>query len=193
MILFINACVRKQSRTLRLAKQLIDTLDGEISEVKLEGITFPVVDEEFINRREALKNAGKYDDPVFSLAKVFASADTIVIAAPYYDLSFPAMLKQYFEQINVLGVTFTYSDSGIPEGLCRAKRLYYVTTAGGPVVSDDFGFGYIKALANTFYGIEEVYQIKAEGLDIIGADVESILKDAYKSARNPDDDKQKEF
>ncbi len=178
MILFINACVRKGSRTLRLAGQLLDTLDGEIKEVKTEEIEFPVVDEEFINRREELKNAGSYDDTVFSLAKDFAAADTIVIAAPYYDLSFPAMLKQYFEQINVLGITFTYSDSGVPEGLCKAKSLYYVTTAGGPIISDDFGFGYVKALANTFYGIEEVYQIKAEGLDIIGADVESILKGA---------------
>ena len=58
MILFINACVREQSRTLRLAKQLLDTLDGEIKEVKLDTIAFPVVDEEFINRRDALKNAG---------------------------------------------------------------------------------------------------------------------------------------
>ena len=176
MILFINACVRKQSRTFKLAKQLLDTMGGEIKEVKLEKIEFPVVDEEFINRREELKNEGQYDAPMFSLAKDFAIADTIVIAAPYYDLSFPAMLKQYFEQINVLGITFTYSDSGVPEGLCKAKSLYYVTTAGGPIVSEDFGFGYVKALANTFYGIEEVYQIKAEGLDIIGADVESILK-----------------
>ena len=178
MILFINACVRKKSRTLRLAKRLLDTLDKDIKEVKLETIEFPVADEEFINRREALKNAGQYDDPMFSLAKDFAIADIIVIAAPYYDLSFPAMLKQYFEQINVLGVTFTYSDSGIPTGLCKAKSLYYVTTAGGPIVSDDFGFGYVKTLANAFYGIEEVYQMKAEGLDVIGADVELILKNA---------------
>ena len=96
MILFINACVRKESRTLRLAQQLIKTLDGEINEVRLEEIKFPKVDEEFINRRDALKKAGKYDDPLFSLGKDFANADTIVIAAPYYDLSFPAMLKQYF-------------------------------------------------------------------------------------------------
>lgn len=176
MILFINACVRKESRTLRLAQQLIKTLDGEINEVRLEEIKFPKVDEEFINRRDALKKAGKYDDPLFSLGKDFANADTIVIAAPYYDLSFPAMLKQYFEQINVLGVTFTYSDAGVPKGLCKAKSLYYVTTAGGSIISDDFGFGYVKALANTFYGIEEVHQIKAEGLDIVGADVEAILK-----------------
>ena len=123
MVLFINACVRRQSRTLILAKRLLDTLDGEIKEVRLETVDFLVVDEEFINRREMLKNAGQYDDPIFSLAKDFAIADTIVIAAPYYDLSFPAMLKQYFEQINVLGVTFTYSDAGIPQGLCKAENL----------------------------------------------------------------------
>ncbi len=177
MILFVNACVRKQSRTLRLAQKLLDRLEGEVQEVRLENIDFPLVDEDFINRREALKNAGEYDAPMFDLGRDFARADTIVIAAPYYDLSFPAMLKQYFEQINVVGLTFTYSENGAPKGLCKAKSLYYVTTAGGPILSDEPGFGYVKALAHTFYGIEEVHQIKAEGLDIIGADVEKILEE----------------
>lgn len=175
MILFVNACVRKHSRTLILAKKLLETLHGEVKEVQLEKLVFPVVNEEFITLREELKNAGKYDDPMFSLGRDFANADTIVIAAPYYDLSFPAMLKQYFEQINVLGLTFTYSESGTPQGLCKAKDLYYVTTAGGPILSDELGFGYVKALAENFYGIKNIYQIKAEGLDIIGADVEAIL------------------
>lgn len=180
MILFINACVRKQSRTHILAKRLLDTLDGEIKEVRLETIKFPIVDEDFINRRTSLSNAGKYDDPMFSLGRDFANADTIVIAAPYYDLSFPAMLKQYFEQINVSGLTFSYSDEGVPQGLCKAKSLYFITTAGGPIVSDEYGFGYVKSLANMFYGIKEVYQIKAEGLDIVGADVEEILRSCHK-------------
>ena len=175
MILFVNACVRKHSRTLTLTKRLLNNLNGDIKEIRLEEVSFPVVDEAFIERREVLKNSGKYDDPMFDLGKDFANADTSVIAAPYYDLSFPAMLKQYFEQINVLGLTFTYSETGIPKGLCRAKSLYYITTAGGPILSDDFGFGYVKALANTFYGIKEAYQIKAEGLDVIGADVDMIL------------------
>lgn len=46
---------------------------------------------------------------------------------------------------------------------------------GRYILSDELGFGYVKALANTFYGIEDVHQIKAEGLDIIGADVDAIL------------------
>ncbi len=178
MILFVNACVRECSRTLILAKRLLSTLEGEIKEVKLEEVKFPVVNEAFINHRDELKSSGKFDDPMFDLARDFASADSIVIAAPYYDLSFPAMLKQYFEQINVVGLTFTYTESGMPQGLCKAKKLYYVTTAGGPILSDELGFGYVKALANTFYGINEVYQMKAECLDVIGADVEAILDDA---------------
>ena len=178
MILFINACVREQSRTLILAKRLLDTLDGDIKEVQLEKIDFPVVDEGFINHRDQLLRSGKFDDSMFDLGRDFANADTVVIAAPYYDLSFPAMLKQYFEQINVVGLTFAYSENGTPIGLCKAKDLYYVTTAGGPVISDAFGFGYVKALAETFYGINNVYQIKAERLDIIGADVNKILESA---------------
>jgi FMN-dependent NADH-azoreductase len=178
MILFINACVRKESRTLRLAQQLIKTLDGEINEIRLEDIEFPKVDEEFINRRDALKKAGKYDDPLFSLGKDFANADTIVIAAPYYDLSFPAMLKQYFEQVNVVGITFKYTEDGIPVGLCKARRLYYVTTAGGSYVPEEFGFGYIKALSQGFYGIQEVRKIEAAGLDLVGADVSAIMRAA---------------
>ena len=179
MILFVNACVRKQSRTLELSRYLLKRLDGEIREVRLVDMAFPVVDEAFIVRREELKNAGQYDDPMFELARDFAKADTIVIASPLWDLSFPASLKQYFEQINVLGLTFSYSEDGTPSGLCRAESLFYITTAGGTVLSDGYGYGYVKAMAETFYGIRDIHLIKAEGLDIIGADTEQIMKAGY--------------
>ena len=112
---------------------------------------------------------------MFDLARQFAEADEIVIAAPFWDLSFPATLKQYFEQINVTGVTFYYTPEGIPNGLCRAKSLTYVTTAGGDFFPEEYGAGYVKALAQNFYGIPEFRLIKATGLDIIGADVDAII------------------
>ncbi|MCR5329970.1 MAG: cellulase family glycosylhydrolase [Lachnospiraceae bacterium] len=176
MILFINACVRKGSRTGRLAHRLLHSLREPVTELKLEDIDFPKTDEEFLNKRDRLIAEKQFDADEFRLARQFADADRIVIAAPFWDLSFPAALKAYFEQINVLGITFVYTPEGIPKGLCKADKLYYVTTAGGTFFPEEFGYGYVKALAQNFYGIREVSLIKALGLDIDGADPEGILK-----------------
>ncbi len=175
MILFVNACVREESRTKRLADDLLVRLGEPAEELRLSDVVFPVVDEAFLRKRNLLIADEAFDDPLFAMARQFAAADHIVIAAPYWDLSFPAALKQYFEQINVLGVTFVYTPEGFPRGLCRARRLYYVTTAGGSYVPEEYGFGYVKALAQGFYGIQDVRCIKATGLDIVGSDVEALL------------------
>jgi len=155
-------------------------MSGEVREVKLWETEFPTADAAFIKRRDELIKSGEFENVLFRLAREFARADEIVIAAPLWDLSFPASLKQYFEQINVVGLTFRYTESGAAEGLCRAKRLYYVSTAGGDFYPEEYGYGYVKALAETFYGIRETRLIKAVGLDIYGADVESILRDCIK-------------
>ena len=165
MILFINACVREGSRTKRLADHVLAGMeDKEIREVRVWELDLPKVDEAFID-----------------LGKDFAAADTIVIAAPYYDLSFPSMLKQYLEQICVVGLTFFYNEQDQPETLCRAKKLYYVTTAGGPIISDAYGYGYVRELVQTFFGIPETTQVKAEMLDIIGYDAEAILAETIRT------------
>ncbi len=184
MILLINACVRKQSRTKRLTDSLLAEWSEPVTEIRLEEVDFPAVNEDFLARRDRLIAEEAFSDPMFDLANQFAAADRIVIASPYWDLSFPASLKQYFEQINVLGITFRYTPQGIPQGLCKASELFYVTTAGGQYVPEEFGFGYVKALAQNFYGISRVTQLKAVGLDLDGADPEAILKESMESARN---------
>ena len=178
MILFIDACVRAESRTRKLTGHILKGLEGEVQTVRLAEASFPAVDEAFLSFRSQCAEAGDYSDPVFAPARQFARADTIVIAAPYWDLSFPSVLKQYLEQICVQGLTFRYTEEGVPESLCRAKDLWYVTTAGGPILSDAFGFGYVEALANSFFGIHQTHLIKAEGLDVFGADVEAIIRAA---------------
>lgn len=182
MILYINACVRRDSRTERLAEALLKELCGddqqtsEIQQVRLEDISLEISDEAFIEKRDQLIAEGAYDHEMFALARQFAEADMIVIAAPYWDLSFPASLKQYIEKVCVNGITFEYTPEGIPRGLCKAGRIYYVMTAGGDYAPDEYGYGYIRALAGGYYGINDVRLIKATGLDIEGADVEMILK-----------------
>ena len=184
MILFINACVKKASRTKRIAARLLEKLaadDSAIEEIKLIDVDFPKTDEDFLAWRDGCIASNDFSDKYFDLAKQFAKADTVVIAAPYYDLSFPATLKQYIEHINVMGITFEYTPEGYPEALCKADKLYYVMTAGGSFVPEEYGPGYIKSIAESFYGIKDFTLIKALGLDVYGANVEGIVSSAIES------------
>ena len=176
--MLINACVRPCSRTLELTETLLQKLKGDVEEVRLYEMSLPALDLKAIEERHLASQKNDFSDPVFDVAKQFAAADIIVIAAPYWDLMFPAVLKTYLENITVAGVTFRYSENGRPQSLCRAKALHYVTTAGGFIGQNDFGFSYVKALAQNFFGIADVNRYTVEGLDIFGADVNKIMDDA---------------
>lgn len=179
-ILFISACLKECSRTKELAYCLTDNLCGTITEVDLYRENISPLDGNGLKKREARDYT--YED--LKYARQFADADTIVIAAPFWDLSFPSVLKIYFENITVSGVTFEYSKQGRPIGKCNAKKLYYVTTSGGYINDNNFGFEYIKALAENFFGIDDISFYSAEGLDIFGADVKGIMDEAKERISN---------
>ena len=175
--LFINACLRENSRTLELANHLLSVAFDGVEEVKLYESSLAPLDLKSMAIRDEASKSNDYSNPLFDFAKQFASAEQIVVAAPYWDLSFPSILKVYFEAITVSGLTFTYGKNGVPQSLCNCKRLVYVTTAGGPIFYN-FGFEYLSAVAKGFFGINEVECVKAEGLDIYGADVLAIMNNA---------------
>ena len=177
-ILFVNACPRQNSRTKQLADYLLTKLNGTVHERNLAETALVPLTEKTIVQRENLVRQGDFDHPLLVLAKEFSAADCIVIAAPFWDLSFPALLKLYIEHINIVGVTFAYHADGRPYSLCKAKKLYYVTTAGGPIVNEAYGYGYIQALAKNFYSIPDTHCIKTENLDVDGANIENILRHA---------------
>ena len=175
-ILFINACVRKNSRTLALAKNVMEKMIGEKTELNLNLENIEPLNTELLEKRENLVQKTEFDDPMFRYAKQFAAADEIVIAAPFWDLSFPSILKIYMEQITVAGITFEYRN-GCPTGLCKAKRLIYVTTAGGEIFCD-FGYTYMKAIANNFFGIQDTIAYRATNLDVQGISADKLLQEA---------------
>ena len=177
MVLYVNACVRKESRTDRLARHLLQKLGGKYVEVRLSELDLEPLSEECLRKRTELIEKEMFSEPMFDLARQFGQAEVIVMAAPFWDLSFPAVLKIYLENIYVTGLVSEYGADGRPHGLCQAKKLYYVTTAGGPYVLD-FSYDYIRTLAGECFGIPETELVKAEMLDIEGADVEGILEKA---------------
>ena len=180
MILFIDACTRDNSRTRELAESVLSCLpyDGNVKRVDLYNIDLAPVDAKTIARRDAALNSGDFSDPYYDLAKQFAQADDIIIASPYWDFSCPAVLKLYIENISVNGITFCYNENGIPHGLCRANKLYYVTTAGGEIGKNNFGYEYIKAISLQLYGIKDATCIRAVGLDMVSVDERGVLENA---------------
>ena len=179
MVLYVNCCVRNESRTDRLARAVL-TKTGEFTELYLPSEDIRPLDEEMLIKRTALLENGQLDDPMLQYAKQFAEADKIVISAPFWDASFPSLLKVYIENIYAVGIVSRYGDDGIPIGLCKADELIYVTTAGGPYIPD-FSYNYIKAIAETCFGIKNTKLVKAEMLDIVGMNAEKILSDAINS------------
>lgn len=180
MILYINCCVRSDSRTDRLARAVLDKMGGEYTELFLPGEEICPLTNEALEKRTALLSAGDFSNTMFDYAHQFASADKIVISAPFWDGSFPSVLKVYIENIYAVGIVSCYDKNGIPQGLCKADELVYVTTAGGKYIPD-FSYEYIKTLAVNCFGIENTKLIMAEMLDIEGFDAEKILQEAIKS------------
>ncbi len=179
--LFIDACPRPDSRTRELAQHVLSKLEGNVVKLCLFDERIPPLDLNGMEERDRAVRTGDLSAPILRYAKQFAEADTIVVAAPYWDLLFPAVVRSYFEAVTVTGVTFRYTPEGFPAGLCNAQKLIYVTTAGGPIGEYNFGFNYIKSLAQLYYGIPEVTCFTAEFLDIIGADVTGIMDSAKKT------------
>lgn len=176
-ILFVNACVRPMSRTMELAKCVLSHLPGKVEEVNLEAEAIRPHSWESLQKRDRLLSAGDFSDQMFRCARQFREAETIVIAAPYYDLSFPSSLKNYLESLCNVGLTFYYDENEEPQTLCRGKRLIYVTTSGAEFLPD-FGYNYVKRLFAEFFHIADAKCFYAEKLDLRNSDPAAIMAEA---------------
>lgn len=185
-LLFVNACVnRETSRSLKLAQGVIEAMQVEepfeVNEVVLEEEKIEPLTSKTLNARQKLTEEGEFDDAAFARARQFRDADRIVIAAPFWASSYPASLKAYIEDIDVVGILYRYGDHG-PVGLCNADKLVYVTTRGGMLPDEaDCGYQNIAVLAR-LYGISKSECVSAAGLDAIGANVDALLSEALEKA-----------
>ena len=74
-ILYINACVRKISRTNELAQFALSKLDGNIEEINLGREKITPLYKEQLKLRDSLIKDKNYNHPMFKYAKQFANAD----------------------------------------------------------------------------------------------------------------------
>ena len=188
-VLFVDCCIRGEaSRTKKLADAFLSALpaDCRVTRLDLMAEELSYFKDGYFAQREQLLAAGEQDHPRFRYAHQFAQADRIVIAAPFWDLSYPAILKIYLERISVTNLTFGYDDAGNSVGLCRAKRLLLITTRGGnfslpETAWMESGARHLQALC-AMYGIPDFQLLCAEGLDDVRNDKAALLAGAMAQA-----------
>lgn len=166
-LLYIDACIRdEQSRTKRIATPIIEALKQkyEVQTLVINDLDLSIVKKELITKR----NNGDIDPQVMSWAESVRDADRIVVAAPFWDMSFPAALKNFLELCSIFDVTFK-SDDKTCYGNCKAEKMLYITTRGMDIDTGDVleqGSSYLKALS-WLWGIGPLEVVSAQNMDYL--------------------------
>lgn len=166
-LLYIDACIRdEQSRTKRIATPIIEALKQkyEVQTLAINDLDLSIVKKELITKR----NNGDIDPQVMSWAESVRDADRIVIAAPFWDMSIPAALKNFLELCSIFDVTFK-SDDKTCYGNCKAEKMLYITTRGMDIDTGDVleqGSSYLKALS-WLWGIGPLEVVSAQNMDYL--------------------------
>ena len=187
-LVIIDACVRQSdSRTLRIAEPVIEALSKRY---RITRYDLPQMDIVPLNPG-LFEERGLGEIPSWArdAATAIAQADRILIAAPFWDMSFPAVLKCFFEQVSLFDITFT--DNGKTcVGLCKAPRVLYITTRGMDIPTGDpreQATPYLRALG-TLWNLGKLSVVSAQNMDYstgeeIDAKIESATAEALALVR----------
>lgn len=172
-ILHINSSGRVDGSVTRdissqLVRQLQQHNGAEVQQRDLaDGL--PFIDEQWIGanftdpdqRSNEQKAALALSD---KLVNELQQASHIVIAAPIYNFSVPAVMKAWIDLVARARVTFRYTENG-PEGLLKGKKAYLVVASGGvPLGSEvDYASTYLRHVMG-FLGIDDVTLVNANEL-----------------------------
>lgn len=163
-LFYVDACMREGSNTKKIADAVIEELSKryDIECVRLAETSFPVVDDAILKER----NNGYVPEEYVAMAKKIAAADRLVIAAPFWDMSFPSALKVFLENMSLFNITFNSNEKEC-YGLCKAEKVLYITTRGMDISTGDImeqATPYIKALSR-LWGLGELSVISAQNMD----------------------------
>ena len=164
-LVYIDACVREgDSRTRRIAEPIVAALAKkyEITAYHLAQMDIKPLNAESY----AARVAGDIPAWAADAARTIAEADRLVIAAPFWDMSIPAILKTFIEHCSLFGITFD-SNAETCYGLCHCQRVLFITTRGMNIATGsplDQGTSYIKAISR-LWGLGPVFTIAADNMD----------------------------
>ncbi|MBO3325303.1 FMN-dependent NADH-azoreductase [Clostridium perfringens] len=188
-VLYIKANIKNEgeSRTFKVSDSFVEEYkknnpEDEIITLDLykENIDFLRADD--LGKLFGPKDEESKNNSILKYAYQFADADKYIIAAPMWNLSFPAILKAYIDYVSVSGITFKYTAEG-PVGLLNNKKAVHIVSRGGGYDNSPYEMGdrYLRTILG-FFGIKDIETIGIDNLDVMGVNVEEKVEEGIEKA-----------
>ena len=202
-LLYISANPKglEKSKGLQIGEAFLDAVKQECPEVEIKKIDLftldmAQMDAELVSARGKLAGYGYTLDQLTEgertkilkmhrLADEFITYDYYVFVSPIWNLSSPAVLKTFLDNLFISGKTFTHTAQG-PKGLLTEKKALHINTRGGlytgmPMAELESGDRYLRIALN-FLGMEVMDTIIAEGFDVYPQKTAEIVANAKSDA-----------
>ena len=188
-VLYIKANIKNEgeSRTFKVSDSFVEEYkknnpEDEIITLDLykENIDFLRADD--LGKLFGPKDEESKNNSILKYAYEFADADKYIIAAPMWNLSFPAILKAYIDYVSVSGITFKYTAEG-PVGLLNNKKAVHIVSRGGGYDNSPYEMGdrYLRTILG-FFGIKDIETIAIDNLDVMGVNVKEKVEEGIEKA-----------
>ncbi len=108
------------------------------------------------------------------------SADFIFIYSPIHNFNVPSKLKDFFDNVLIIGETFAFTELGYKGLMSDSTKVTAVLTSGSDFNTDfryqsfDIAPQFIRIALHNM-GINHMQLIRAQGLDMVGNDKQAII------------------
>ena len=203
-VLYITAhpLTEERSSSLATGKAFIEEYQkanphDDIVHINLYRDYIPMIDADVMNGWEKLRAGGTFDQlteqeqgkvaRLNELVDQFVGADKYVFVTPFWNLSYPPMLKAYLDAVSVAGKAFKYVAGGQLVGLLTEKKALHIQARGSvfaesPYAELEMGHRHLEIMMK-FFGLPGLEALILEGLDRTEFNREEIKENAVRRAK----------
>lgn len=191
-----------QSYSMAVGKAFIDTYkeknpEHEVLHLDLYKEDIPHIDADVFSGWGKLRAKGFEELSAEEKAKVgrlselveqFVAFDKYVFVTPFWNFSYPPVMKAYLDSVSLSGKTFKYSEQGQPIGLLTDKKALHIQARGGfysdgPAASLEMGHRHLQVMMQ-FFGVPSFEGLFVEGHNKAPEKAKEIKENAIARAKD---------
>ncbi|WGG46915.1 FMN-dependent NADH-azoreductase [Rossellomorea sp. DA94] len=191
-----------QSYSMAVAKAFMDTYkdvnrEDEVIHLDLYREHIPHIDADVFSGWGKLQSGKGFEElsmeeqkkvnRLNELSDQFIGADKYVFVTPFWNFSFPPVMKAYIDSVAVAGKSFKYTEQG-PVGLLTDKKAIHIQARGGiysegPAAGMEMGHRYLSLIMQ-FFGVPSFEGVFVEGHAAMPDKAQEIKEDAIARAKD---------